>query len=78
MRTRQRTKLRNAFNSNISTDLKLSKAQISKIIQSGEFLRSLLSKLAGPLMKVAIPVAKNVLAPLGFTATTSAIDAGIQ
>ena len=58
MRTRQRTKLRNAFNSNISTDLKLSKAQISKIIQSGEFLRSLLSKLAGPLMKVAIPLAK--------------------
>ena len=78
MRTRQRTKLRNAFNSNISTDLKLSKAQISKIIQSGEFLRSLLSKLAGPLMKVAIPVAKNVLAPLGITAAASAIDAGIK
>ena len=33
--TRQKTKLRNAFNNNISTDLKLSKAQISKIIQSG-------------------------------------------
>ena len=78
MRTRQRTKLRNAFNSNISTDLKLSKAQISKIIQSGEFLRSLLSKLAGPLMKVAIPLAKNVLAPLGITAAASAIDAGIK
>ena len=30
--TRQKTKLRNAFNSNISTDLKLSRAQISKII----------------------------------------------
>ena len=52
--TRQKTKLRNAFNNNISTDLKLSKAQISKIIQSGGFLGSLLSKLAGPLMKVAI------------------------
>ena len=76
--TRQKTKLRNAFNNNMSTDLKLSKAQISKIIQSGGFLGSLLSKLAGPLMKVAIPLAKNVLAPLGITAATSAIDAGIQ
>ena len=47
--TRQKTKLRNAFNNNMSTDLNLSRAQISKIIQSGEFLGSLLSKLAGPL-----------------------------
>ena len=76
--TRQKTKLRNAFNNNMSTDLKLSKAQISKIIQSGGFLGSLLSKLAGPLMKVAIPSAKNVLAPLGITAAASAIDAGIK
>ena len=76
--TRQKTKLINAFNDNMSTDLKLSKAQISKIIQSGGFLGSLLSKLAGPLMKVAIPLAKNVLAPLGITAAASAIDAGIQ
>ena len=53
----------------MSTDIKLSKAQISKIIQSGGFLGSLLSKLAGPLMKVAIPLAKNVLTPLGITAT---------
>ena len=60
--TRQKTKLRNAINNNMSTDLKLSKAQISKVIQSGGFLGSLLSKLAGPLMKVAIPLAKNVLA----------------
>ena len=29
-------------------------------------------------MKVAIPLAKNVLAPLGITAAASAIDAGIQ
>ena len=42
--TRQKIKLRNAFNNNMSTDLKLSKAQISKIIQSGGFLGSLLSK----------------------------------
>ena len=76
--TRQKTKLRNAFNNNMSTDIKLSKAQISKIIQSGGFLGSLLSKLAGPLMKIAIPLAKNVLAPLGITAAASAIDAGIQ
>ena len=47
--TRQETKLRNAFNSNMSTD----------IIQSGEFLGSLLSKLAGPLIKVAAPLAKK-------------------
>ena len=29
-------------------------------------------------MEVAIPLAKNVLAPLGITAAASAIDAGIQ
>ena len=75
--TRQKAKLRDALNNNISTDLKLSKAQIFKIIQSGGFLGSLLSKLAGQLMKVAIPLAKNVLAPLGITAVASAIDAGI-
>ena len=34
---RQKTQVRNAFNNNMSTDLKLSKAQISKIIQSGGF-----------------------------------------
>ena len=62
----------------MSTDLKLSKAQISKIIQSGGFLFLLLTKLAGPLMKVAIPLAKNVLARLGITAAASAIDAWIQ
>ena len=45
--TRQKTKLWNAFNNNMSTDLKLSKARLSKLIQSGGFLRTLLSKLAG-------------------------------
>ena len=74
--TRQKTKLRNAFN-NMSTDLKVSKAQISKIIQSGGFLGFLLSKLAGPLMKVAVPLAKNILAPPGITAAASTIEAGI-
>ena len=76
--TRQSTKLKNAINNNLATDIKLSKAQIKKLIQSGGFLGKLLSKLAGPLMKVAMPLAKNVLAPLGLTATMSAIDGGIQ
>ena len=76
--TRQKTKLKNAFNNNMSTDLKLSKAQITKIIQSGGFLGALLSKLAGPLMRVAVPLAKNILAALGITAAASAIDAGIR
>ena len=71
--TRQKTKLRNALNNNMSTDMKL-----AKIIQSGGFLGSLLSKLAGTLMKVAIPLAKNILAPIGITAAAPAIDAGIQ
>ena len=62
----------------MSTYLKLSKAQIFKIIQSGGFLGSFLSKLPGPLMKVAIPLAKTALASLGTTAAASAIDAGIR
>ena len=43
--TRQKTKLRNSFNNNMSTDLKLSKGQISKIIQSGGFLGRLFGSL---------------------------------
>ena len=76
--TRQNTKLRNAINNNLATDIKLSKAQIKKLIQSRGLLSKLLSKLAGPLMKVALPLAKNVLAPLGLAAAMSAIDGGIQ
>ena len=75
--TRQKTKRRNAFN-NMSTDLKRSKAQICKIILFGGFLRSLLTKIISPLMKIAIPLAKNVLASLGITAAASTTDAGIQ
>ena len=60
----QKTKLTNTSNNNMSTDLKLCKAQISKIIQYRGFLGSLLSKLAGPLMNEAIPLAKNVLTPI--------------
>ena len=62
----------------MATDLKLSKAQIKKLTQSGGFLGKLLSKLAGPLTKVLMPLAKNVLAPLGLTAAMSAIDGSIQ
>ena len=51
---------------------------MKKLIQSGGFLGKLLSKLAGPLMKVAMPLAKNVLAPLGLAAAMSAIDGSIQ
>ena len=76
--TRQKTKLKNAFNDNMSTDLTLSKAQISRIVQSGKFLGSLLSKLAGPLMEVAVPLAKNILAPLEKTEAASAIEVGMQ
>ena len=79
---RQTTKIRNAMENNMSTDIKLSKAQISKIIQSGGFLGTLLGPLLEtglPLIKNIIkPVAKSVLIPLGLTAAASAVDSGIQ
>ena len=75
---RQKTKLRNAFNNNMSAEITLSKAQVSKIIKSSGFLGSLLSTIAGPLMKVAVLLAQNILARWGITATYSAIDAEIQ
>ena len=75
---RQVANIRKAFAKNTSTDIKLSKTQLSKMIQSGGFLGNLLGKLAGPLIKVAMPLAKNVLAPLGLSAAMSAIDGGIK
>ena len=48
------------------------------MIKSGGFLGNLIGKLAGPLMKVAMPLAKNVLAPLGISAAISAIDGSIK
>ena len=60
--TRQTTKLRNAIENNISTDIKLSKAQISKIIQSGGFL----GKPLGPLLKTGLLLLKSVTKPLGL------------
>ena len=62
----------------MSVDIKFFKVQISKRIQSGVFLGSLLSKLTGPLLKIDVPLAKNILALLGITAAASAIDAGIK
>ena len=52
--TRQTTKLRNVINNNMSTDIKLSKVQIKKIIQSGGFL----GKILGPLLKTGLPLLK--------------------
>ena len=70
--TRQNTKLRNEFENNMSTDIKLTKAEISKTTQSGGFLGSLLSKIAGSLMKVAVPLSKHIPAPLGVIVAASA------
>ena len=67
-----------AFANNLSTDVKFSKTQLLKMSQSGGFLGNLFSKLADPLMKVAMPLAKNVLAPFGLTAAMSAIDGSIK
>ena len=73
----KKTKLRNAFDNNMPTDLKLSRAQISKIIPSGGILGPLL-KTGLPLIKNVIkPFAKSVLIPLGLTVAASAADAGI-
>ena len=57
---RQVTNLRKAFADKSSTNIKLSKTQISKMIQSGEFL----DRLFGPLLKTGLPLMKNVIKPL--------------
>ena len=69
-----------ALGNNLSTDIKLSKTQLSKMIQSGGFL----GRLLGPLLKTGLPLIKNVIKPLaksvlnllGLTAAASAADAG--
>ena len=79
---RQDENIRKAFAKNTSTDIKLSKTPLSKMIQSGGFL----GRLLGPLLKTGLPLiksvikplAKSVLKPLGLTATASAADAGIH
>ena len=79
---RQVSSIRKAFANNSSVDIKFSKAQLSKMIQSGGFLGKLLGPLLKtglPLMKSVItPLAKSVLIPLGLTAAASAVDAGIH
>ena len=79
---RQVCSIRKAFANNSSVDIKFSKAQLSKMIQSGGFLGKLLGPLLKtelPLMKSVItPLAKSVLIPLGLTAAASAADAGIH
>ena len=75
---RQVANICKAFAKNTSIDIKLSKTQLSKMIQSGGFLGNLLGKLAGPLLEVAMPLAKNVLAPLGISAAMSAIEGSIK
>ena len=79
---RQVANLRKAFANNLSTDIKLSKTQLSNMIQSEGFL----GRLLGPLLKTGLPLIKNVikplaksvLIPLGLTAAASAADAGIH
>ena len=72
---RQVANLRKAFANYLSTDIKLSKAQLSKMIQPGGFL----GRPLGPLLKTGLPLMKNViqslaksvLIPLGLTATVN-------
>ena len=75
--TRRETKIRNVFANNMLSDIKLSKAQLSKIIQSGIFHGALLDKLAGPLMNVAFPLAKNVLVLVATMASLPAVNGAI-
>ena len=54
---RQVLNLRKVFANYLSTDIKLSKTQLSKMIQSGGFL----GRLFGPLLKIGLPLMKNVI-----------------
>ena len=79
---RQVANLRKDFADHTSTDIKLSKTHLSKMIQLGGFLGRLLGPLLKtglPLMKSVIqPLAKSVLIPLGLTAAASVADVGIH
>ena len=79
---RQVSNLRKAFANNSLTDIKLSKTQLSEMIQSGGFFGRLLGallKIGLPLIKNVIkPLAKSALIPLGLTAAASTADAGIH
>ena len=79
---RQVANIRKAFANKSSTDIKLSKNQISKMIQLGGFL----GRLLGSLLKTGLLLIKNVIKPLakslliflGSTAAASAADVGIH
>ena len=73
--TRQTTAIRNVFANNMSTDLKLSKAQISKIIQSSGFFGSWLGHLGKKsLANIAIPLARDNLLGLVSNLISNAIN----
>ena len=79
---RQVANLRKVFANYLSTDIKLSKTQLSKMVQSGGFLGRHLGpflKTGLPLIKNVIkPLAKSVLIPLGLTEAASAANTGIH
>ena len=70
--------LRNKVENNMSAYIKLSKAQINKIIKSGGALGSMLARFLPKLIKPAISLGKNILAPLGLSAAMPTTDAAIQ
>ena len=62
----------------MSTDIKLSKVQINKIMKEGGSLGRLLMSFLPKLIKLAISIGKNILAPPGLSIAMSATDAAIQ
>ena len=74
----QINKLREKVENNMSTDIKLSKAQINKLIKSGVAVGSILARFLPKLIKPALSLRKNILAPLGLSVAMSDTDAAIQ
>ena len=74
----QLNKLRKKIANNMSTDVKSSKVKINEIIKEGGNLGRLLMNFLPKLIKPAISIGKNILAPLGLSAVMSATDAAIQ
>ena len=62
----------------MSTDMKLSKAQINKLIKEGGALETILPKFLPKLIKLALSLGKNILAYLRLSAAMSATDTAIQ
>ena len=77
---RQVSTILKVFSNNSSDNIKFSKTQLSKVIQSG----GLLAKVFGPLLKAGLPLIKNVITPLAKSVlillglTAAAADAGIH